>query len=116
MCSAQLLAELGGILGGDSGRLSTAASVCTAHGKDESYHAAIAPDAVVFPTSTANVAQVTCFRLANAALGEQADRQFGNWWQPNCHYTVRRQHFCDITRLHCTTLDAQTCPYPHSCQ
>ena len=57
-CSAPLLAELGGIFGADPGRLSTAASVCEAHGKDESYHAAIGPDAVAFPSSTAEVSQV----------------------------------------------------------
>ena len=58
------MAELGAILGagGDAGRLSTAASVCAAHGKDESYHAAIAPDAVAWPTSTAEVSQVTAKR------------------------------------------------------
>ena len=57
-CSAALLAELGNAVGEDTGRLSTAASVCDAHGKDESYHAAIGPDAVVFPISTAEVSQV----------------------------------------------------------
>ncbi len=45
------------------GRLSTAASVCEAHGKDESYHAAIGPDAVVFPTSTAEVSQARVPRV-----------------------------------------------------
>ena len=62
-CSATLVAELGGIFGGDAGRLSTAASVCEAHGKDESYHAAIGPDAVVFPANTAEVSQVCCSHL-----------------------------------------------------
>jgi hypothetical protein len=64
-----LLAELGGILGGDSGRLTTAASVCAAHGKDESYHAAIAPDAVVFPTSTAEVSQVNLLIIVDCSSG-----------------------------------------------
>src|SRR3954452_19950223 len=39
-------------------RLSTAVSVRTQHGKDESYHAAHAPDAVVFAQSTEEVAEI----------------------------------------------------------
>jgi len=58
-CSAALLAELGDAFRSDTSRLSTAVSVCEAHGKDESYHAAIGPDAVVFPTSTAEVSQAS---------------------------------------------------------
>src|SRR4051794_565089 len=38
-------------------RVSTAAAVRTQHGKDESYHAAHAPDAVVFARSTEEVAE-----------------------------------------------------------
>src|SRR6476661_8978621 len=38
-------------------RLSTAIAVRTQHGKDESYHAAHAPDAVVFARSTEDVAE-----------------------------------------------------------
>ena len=60
-CGSALLAELGDAVGGDTGRLSTAASVREAHGKDESYHAAIGPDAVVFPASTEEVSQVRVF-------------------------------------------------------
>ena len=39
-------------------RLSTSAAVCAQHGKDESYHAAHAPDAVAFAQSTEEVAAV----------------------------------------------------------
>ena len=39
-------------------RVSTSAAVCAQHGKDESYHAAHAPDAVAFVRSTDEVAQV----------------------------------------------------------
>ena len=39
-------------------RLSTAAAVCEQHGKDESYHAAHAPDAVAFARSTDEVAAI----------------------------------------------------------
>ncbi len=39
-------------------RLSTAASVREQHGRDESYHPPAPPDAVVFPESTAEVAEV----------------------------------------------------------
>ncbi len=50
-----LLAELRAILGG---RLSTAPSVREQHGKDESYHAAHAPDAVAFAHSTEEVSAI----------------------------------------------------------
>jgi D-lactate dehydrogenase (cytochrome) len=39
-------------------RLSTSAAVCEQHGKDESYHAAHAPDAVAFAQSTEEVAAI----------------------------------------------------------
>ena len=39
-------------------RLSTSAAVCAQHGKDESYHAAHAPDAVAFAQSTEEVAAI----------------------------------------------------------
>jgi D-lactate dehydrogenase (cytochrome) len=39
-------------------RLSTSAAVCAQHGKDESYHAAHAPDAVAFVQSTEEVAAI----------------------------------------------------------
>ncbi len=39
-------------------RLTTSAAICAQHGKDESYHAAHAPDAVVFPHSTEEVAGI----------------------------------------------------------
>ncbi len=39
-------------------RLSTAAAICTQHGKDESYHQPHAPDAVAFARSTEDVAAI----------------------------------------------------------
>src|SRR6266446_6835156 len=39
-------------------RLSTSAAVCAQHGKDESYHAPHAPDAVAFAQSTDEVAAI----------------------------------------------------------
>ena len=50
-----LLAELRQFLGD---RLSTSASVCAQHGKDESYHAPHAPDAVAFARSTEEVVAI----------------------------------------------------------
>jgi D-lactate dehydrogenase (cytochrome) len=50
-----LLAELRQTLGD---RLSTSASVCAQHGKDESYHAPHAPDAVAFARSTEEVVAI----------------------------------------------------------
>jgi D-lactate dehydrogenase (cytochrome) len=50
-----LLAELRALLGE---RLSTASSVREQHGKDESYHAAYAPDAVAFAHSTEEVSAI----------------------------------------------------------
>src|SRR6516225_3049140 len=52
---ASLLAELRQLLGD---RLSTSAAVCAQHGKDESYHAPHAPDAVTFAHSTEEVAAI----------------------------------------------------------
>ena len=39
-------------------RLSTSSAICEQHGRDESYHAAHAPDAVAFPKSTEEVAEI----------------------------------------------------------
>src|SRR5437879_8359926 len=50
-----LLAALRQLLGD---RLSTSTAVCAQHGKDESYHAAHAPDAVAFAQSTEEVAAI----------------------------------------------------------
>ena len=52
---SSLLAELRELLGD---RLSTSASVCDQHGKDESYHAPHAPDAVAFARSTEEVVAI----------------------------------------------------------
>ena len=51
----ELIAELRAMLGE---RLSTASAVRDQHGKDESYHAPQAPDAVAFPESTDEVAAI----------------------------------------------------------
>src|SRR3954466_6156655 len=51
----KLLASLQQRLGD---RLSTSAAVCAQHGKDESYHAPHAPDAVAFAQSTEEVADI----------------------------------------------------------
>ena len=51
----QLLASLRQRLGD---RLSTSPAVCEQHGKDESYHAPSAPDAVAFAHSTEEVAEI----------------------------------------------------------
>jgi len=53
--SPQLLASLQQRLGD---RLSTSAAICAQHGKDESYHAPHAPDAVAFAQSTEEVADI----------------------------------------------------------
>jgi D-lactate dehydrogenase (cytochrome) len=50
-----LLASLRQLLGD---RLSTSATVCAHHGRDESYHAPYAPDAVAFAHSTEEVAAI----------------------------------------------------------
>jgi D-lactate dehydrogenase (cytochrome) len=50
-----LLASLRQLLGD---RLSTSAAICAQHGKDESYHAPHAPDAVAFACSTEEVAAI----------------------------------------------------------
>src|ERR1700730_13560309 len=46
-------------------RLSTSAAVCEQHGKDESYHAAHAPDAVAFAQSTEEVAAIVALCAAH---------------------------------------------------
>ncbi len=53
--SPELIEELKGLLGD---RLSTSAAVREQHGRDESFHAARAPDAVAFARSTDEVAQI----------------------------------------------------------
>lgn len=50
-----VIEELRGLLGA---RLSTAGAVREQHGRDESYHAVHAPDAVAFPQSTEEVAEI----------------------------------------------------------
>ncbi len=52
---ATLIALLSEMLGD---RLSTSAAVCVQHGRDESYHAAHAPDAVAFARSTEEIAAI----------------------------------------------------------
>jgi D-lactate dehydrogenase (cytochrome) len=53
--ASSLLAGLRELLGD---RLSTSAAVCAQHGKDESYHAPHAPDAVAFARSTEEVSAI----------------------------------------------------------
>ena len=50
-----LISELKALLGD---RLSTAAAVCEHHGKDESFHQPMSPDAVAFARSTAEVSAI----------------------------------------------------------
>ena len=59
-----LLAALRQLLGD---RLSTAAAVCAQHGKDESYHAPHAPDAVAFARTTEEVAAIVTLCARHAA-------------------------------------------------
>lgn len=51
-----LAQELGDLLGD---RFTHSAAVCEAHGRDESYHDCIPPNAVAFPQSTEEVAEVS---------------------------------------------------------
>ena len=53
--AAALIDALGTLLGD---RLSTTAAILERHGKDESYHPAVAPDAVAFAGSTDEVAEI----------------------------------------------------------
>jgi D-lactate dehydrogenase (cytochrome) len=59
-----LLTALRALLGD---RISTADAVRAHHGKDESYHAAAAPDAVAFPTSTDEVSAIVRLCAAHGA-------------------------------------------------
>lgn len=52
---SSLAQELGDLLGD---RFTNSAAVCQAHGKDESYHDCIPPNAVAFPESTEEVSEV----------------------------------------------------------
>jgi D-lactate dehydrogenase (cytochrome) len=61
---ASLLASLRHLLGD---RLSTSEAVCAHHGKDESYHAPHAPDAVAFAQSTEEVAAIVKLCAAHKA-------------------------------------------------
>lgn len=53
--ASDLIDALSGIMGD---RLTTVQAICEQHGRDESFHAAVAPDAVVFAESTEEVAAV----------------------------------------------------------
>ncbi len=46
-------------------RVSTAAAVLESHGRDESYHAVSPPDAVVFPETTAEIAEIVAIARAD---------------------------------------------------
>ena len=60
----RLIDELRGLLGD---RLSTNAAILDRHGKDESYHPTIAPDAVAFAESTDEVAEIVKLCAAHRA-------------------------------------------------
>ncbi len=63
-----LLADLQRLLGE---RVSTKESVLASHGKDESYHRPVPPEAVVFPESTAEVSEIVaaCARHGTPVIG-----------------------------------------------
>jgi len=61
---ASLLEALRAVVGAD--RVSTSAAVREQHGRDESYHPAVAPDAVVFARSTDEVSAVVAACAARA--------------------------------------------------
>ena len=70
MTSEALLSRLRDLLGD---RLSTGAAVRDHHSRGESHHTAVAPDAVVFPTSTAEVQAIVAacseYRCPMTAFG-----------------------------------------------
>jgi D-lactate dehydrogenase (cytochrome) len=61
---ASLIEGLSALVGD---RLTTSRAICEAHGRDESFHPAVAPDAVVFATSTEEVAAVVRLCAAHKA-------------------------------------------------
>jgi D-lactate dehydrogenase (cytochrome) len=77
-------------------RFSTSLAVCAQHGKDESYHQAHAPDAVVFPDSTDEV--VTIVRLC--AEHNTPIIPFGTGTSLEGHVAALRGGICiDMSRM-----------------
>eukprot|EP00003_Mantamonas_plastica_P019374 TRINITY_DN3170_c0_g2_i2.p1 TRINITY_DN3170_c0_g2~~TRINITY_DN3170_c0_g2_i2.p1 ORF type:complete len:300 (-),score=30.48 TRINITY_DN3170_c0_g2_i2:143-1042(-) len=77
-------------------RLSTAAAVLEQHGKDESWHASSPPDAVVFATSTEEVAEV----VKLCAAHEVPIVPFGTGSSLEGHVAALRGGICiDLSRM-----------------
>jgi D-lactate dehydrogenase (cytochrome) len=77
-------------------RLSTSAAVCAQHGRDESYHAAHAPDAVAFAASTEEVAAIVtlCARYKTPVIA------FGTGTSLEGHVAALRGGICiDLSRM-----------------
>ena len=69
-------------------RVSTAAAILESHGRDESYHAVLPPDAVAFPESVEEIAPAVdaAVRCGGPAVVDvQVD--------PNALYSFRRDSF-----------------------
>jgi D-lactate dehydrogenase (cytochrome) len=89
----QLLASLKQLLGD---RLSTSAAVCEQHGRDESYHAPHAPDAVAFAGSTEEVAALVglCARFKTPVIA------FGTGTSLEGHVAALRGGVCiDLSQM-----------------
>jgi D-lactate dehydrogenase (cytochrome) len=89
----QLLGSLRQLLGD---RLSTSAAVCEQHGRDESYHAPHAPDAVAFAQSTEEVAAIVglCARYKTPVIA------FGTGTSLEGHVAALRGGVCiDLSRM-----------------
>jgi len=88
-----LLASLRQLLGD---RLSTSASVCEQHGKDESYHTPHAPDAVAFARSTDEVAAI----VGRCAEHETPVIAFGTGTSLEGHVAALRGGVCiDLSQM-----------------
>ncbi|HEX3954745.1 MAG TPA: FAD-linked oxidase C-terminal domain-containing protein [Stellaceae bacterium] len=77
-------------------RLSTSAAVCAQHGRDESYHAAHAPDAVAFAASTEEVAAIVtlCARYKTPVIA------FGTGTSLEGHVAALRGGICiDLSQM-----------------
>jgi D-lactate dehydrogenase (cytochrome) len=88
-----LLASLRQLLGD---RLSTSAAVCEQHGRDESYHAPHAPDAVAFAQSTDEVAAIVglCARYKTPVIA------FGTGTSLEGHVAALRGGVCiDLSQM-----------------
>src|SRR5215467_7350163 len=88
-----LLAELRQLFGD---RLSTSAAVCFQHGKDESYHAPHAPDAVAFARSTEEVSAIVraCSRYRTPVIA------FGTGTSLEGHVAALAGGMCiDLTQM-----------------